>query len=52
MNSLPGEDFVKVLVSPVALLNRNRLVLLIWPDPEHEQLAAQINERLNAEEIG
>lgn len=52
VNSLPGEDFVKVLVSPVALLNRNRLVLLIWPDPEHEQLAAQINERLNAEEIG
>lgn len=51
VNSLPGEDFVKVMVSPVALLNRNRLVLLIWPDPEHEQLAVQINERLNAEEI-
>jgi rod shape-determining protein MreC len=51
VNSIPGEDFVKVIVSPVALLNRNRLVLLIWPDTEQEQLTAQINERLNAEEI-
>ena len=50
VNSIPGEDFVKVVVSPVALLNRNRLVLLIWPDPEQEQLTAQINERLNASE--
>lgn len=51
VNSIPGEDFVKVVVSPVALLNRNRLVLLIWSDNEQEQLTAQINERLNAEEI-
>ncbi|KGP62905.1 rod shape-determining protein MreC [Legionella norrlandica] len=50
VKSIPGEDFVKVTVSPVALLNRNRLVLLIWPDLEQEQLTAQINERLNAEE--
>jgi rod shape-determining protein MreC len=50
VNSLPGEDFVKVMVSPVALLNRNRLVLLIWPDEEQEQLTAQINERLDTEE--
>ena len=50
VNSLPGEDFVKVIVSPVALLNRNRLVLLIWPDVEQEQLTTQINERLNASE--
>ena len=50
VNSLPGEDFVKVIVSPVALLNRNRLVLLIWPDVEQEQLTTQINERLNAVE--
>lgn len=47
VSSLPGEDFVKVVVSPIALLNRNRLVLLIWPDLEQEQLTAQINERLN-----
>jgi rod shape-determining protein MreC len=50
VNSIPGEEFVKVMVSPVALLNRNRLVLLIWPDTEQELLTAQINERLNAEE--
>lgn len=50
VNSIPGEDFVKVKVKPVALLNRNRLVLLIWPDVEQEQLNAQINERLNAKE--
>ncbi|WP_058466203.1 rod shape-determining protein MreC [Legionella cincinnatiensis] len=50
VNSIPGEDFVKVKVKPVALLNRNRLVLLIWPDVKQEQLTAQINERLNAKE--
>lgn len=50
VHSIPGEDFVKVTVSPVALLNRNRLVLLIWSDPEHEALTAQIDERLNAQE--
>lgn len=53
VSSMPGEDFVKVTVSPVALLNRNRLVLLIWPDPDQEELTSQINERLNiAENIG
>ncbi|WP_367274402.1 rod shape-determining protein MreC [uncultured Legionella sp.] len=50
VNSIPGEDFVKVMVSPVALLNRNRLVLLIWPEPEQKELTVQINERLNAVE--
>lgn len=50
VNSIPGEDFVTVKVSPVALLNRNRLVLLIWPDSSQELLTAQINERLNAGE--
>ena len=50
VHSLPGEDFVKVKVRPVSLLNRNRLVLLIWPDKHEEQLTAQINERLNAKE--
>ncbi|WP_058479142.1 rod shape-determining protein MreC [Legionella waltersii] len=50
VSSLPGEDFVKVFVNPVALLNRNRLVLLIWPDDEQEQLTSQINERLNTQE--
>ena len=50
VNSIPGDDFVKVKVSPVALLNRNRLVLLIWPAAGQAQLTAQINERLNAKE--
>lgn len=51
VHSVPGEDFVKVAVRPIALLNRTRLVLLIWPDVEQEQLMAEINERLNAKEI-
>ncbi|MDA9272276.1 rod shape-determining protein MreC [bacterium] len=41
-----GDDFIKVSVSPVAWLNRSRLVLLIWPEEEHDELTAQINERL------
>ena len=44
---MPGDDFITVRVSPVALLNRNRLVLLIWPEEEHELLTEQINERMN-----
>ncbi len=44
---LLGDDFMTVRVSPVALLNRNRLVLLIWPEEEHDLLTAQINERMN-----
>ena len=43
----PGDDFITVRVSPISLLNRNRLVLLIWPEEEHDELTAQINERLN-----
>lgn len=44
---VPGDDFITVRVSPIALLNRNRLVLLIWPEEEHDLLTAQINERMN-----
>jgi rod shape-determining protein MreC len=44
---IPGDDFITVKVSPVAWLNRNRLVLLIWPEKEHDLLTAQINERMN-----
>jgi rod shape-determining protein MreC len=50
VNSIPGEDFVKVKVKSIALLNRNRLVLLIWSDAKQEQLTTQINDRLNAQE--
>lgn len=43
----PGEDFIKVRVSPVALLNRNRLVLVVWPEEEHEALTEEINDRMS-----
>jgi len=46
VKSMSGEAFMKVAVSPVARLNRNRLVLLVWPDKEQAVLTAQINERL------
>lgn len=45
INTLTGDDFIKVRVSPVALLNRSRLVLLIWPEDEHSEITEQINER-------
>lgn len=50
VQSIPGEAFIKVDVSPVALLNRNRLVLLIWPDAEQAKLTRQIHERMDAME--
>lgn len=46
VKNAPGDDFIKVSVSPIALLNRSRLVLLIWPEEEHNELTEQINERL------
>ena len=48
ITSIPGEEFIKVDVTPVALLNRNRLVLLIWPDKDHARLTKQIHERMGA----
>lgn len=44
----PGNAFIKVDVTPIALLNRSRLVLLIWPDTQHAALTQQINERFHA----
>lgn len=44
---IPGDDFITVRVKPIALLNRNRLVVLMWPEEEHNELIAQINERMN-----
>ncbi|KTC76093.1 rod shape-determining protein MreC [Legionella birminghamensis] len=52
VQSIPGDAFIKVNVSPVALLNRNRLVLLIWPDKEQAELTRQINERIKAAGAG
>lgn len=48
ITNIPGEEFIKVDVSPVALLNRNRLVLLIWPDKDQALLTKQIHERIVA----
>lgn len=38
---LPGEQFARVMLKPVALLNRSNLVLLLWPKavPIEEQTA-------------
>lgn len=41
-----GEDFIKVLVSPVARLNRSRLVLLVWPEEQQNTLSMELMERL------
>ncbi len=48
VKSIPGEAFITVDVAPVAFLNRNRLVLLIWPDKEQLRQTAQIQERMQA----
>lgn len=47
IKNIPGDDFIKVSVSPIALLNRNRLVLIVWPEKEHAALTEQINERIS-----
>lgn len=48
INRLAGDAFIKVGVKPMALLNRNRIILLVWPDQNHASLTLQINERLRA----
>lgn len=47
VENIPGDAFIKINVSPVASLNRTRLVLLIWSDKNQIALNEQINERLN-----
>ena len=47
ITNIPGDDFIKVSVSPIALLNRDRLVLLVWPEKEHAMLTDHINERIS-----
>lgn len=42
----PGEDFIKVNVSPIAQLNSTRLVLLIWPGSDDTELEGEIHQRL------
>jgi len=47
VENIPGDEFYHVEVEPKALLNRTRLVLLIWPDKEQNLLTSQINERFS-----
>ncbi|MDP3559466.1 MAG: rod shape-determining protein MreC [Legionellaceae bacterium] len=48
LKPMPGEDFVQVDVAPTALLQRDRLVLLVWPDRKERHLAQEILERMHA----
>jgi rod shape-determining protein MreC len=43
-----GDDFIKVMVNPLAWLNRSRLVLLVWPEEKHNELSTELTERLLA----
>lgn len=47
IKNIPGDDFIKVSVSPMALLNRSRLVLIVWPEKDHAQLTDEITERIS-----
>lgn len=49
---IAGEAFVTVDVEPEALLNRNRLALLIWPEKAEYALNHEITERLKSWEAG
>jgi rod shape-determining protein MreC len=51
IQTLPGDEFIRVTVKPLAELNRNRLVLLIWPDKEQDEVTKEIEDRIkNADE--
>lgn len=41
--NMPGDDFIKVRVEPVAMLNQSQLVLLIWPKKHHSILSKQMD---------
>ena len=42
----PGDDFMNVSVRPVALLNRDRLVLVIWPKDDQVAWMTDLDERM------
>lgn len=46
VTTVAGEAFLKVAVEPIALLNKTRLVLLIWPDKEQIELSQEVQERM------
>lgn len=45
---VPGDNFITVAVKPIAALDTDRLVLLIWPNKQHSILTRQIHERIDA----
>lgn len=47
VTTLAGEAFMKIEVKPIAMLNKTRLVLLIWPDNNQEALTREVNERMH-----
>ncbi len=50
VENIPGDAFVKVGVEPLALLNRNRLALLIWPGKTELEWTRQVSKRLAMKE--
>jgi rod shape-determining protein MreC len=52
IKTIAGDDFIKVTVSPVAQLNRSRLVLLISPNHDYVELTKQIDERIKIIDSG
>lgn len=47
VRNIPGELFIQVDVAPLAQLNRERLVLLLWPEKNHAAITKQIKKRLS-----
>jgi rod shape-determining protein MreC len=45
VDSLPGEAFIRVDVRPFTKLDRNRLVLLVWPDKKQDALVSEVKAR-------
>ena len=45
-----GDSFMTIDVTPIALLNKDRLALLIWPGKKHFELTKQIAKRLSYKE--
>ncbi len=49
ITTIPGDDFIKVSVKPLAQLQQNRLVLLLWPEQyEQQQLTQELGQRMRA----
>ncbi len=42
----PGDAFIKVMVRPASHLNQSRLVLLLWPEVEHQQWRSEAHRSL------